>query len=388
MYTQQAARMLAGRGHEVEVFTCGKTSSVAEEQALIHRIPAYDRRSFHTNILDAFRQRHREQAFDIVEGPEYMADTFSIRQAFPALPHAIRLHTPTFLVSRLFRGRVTLPQKLRFYGGGLLRGRLPKAFWRYDKAGDPEYQLARSVPFLLHPSKDIARIVQREWDIPSEHFIHLPYTFQPSQALLDISPEARAGKEVRILFLGRLEKRKGVLTLLEVIPAICRKYPHARFVFTGRGSDMQAFLTEKLAAHREQLEFTGEAPYADIPQHLAKADICLFPSLWENFPNVCLEAMSAGRAIVGSKNGGMRDMLEAPSCGLLIDPDKPATIVEALSTFLDNPERRKTFGERARQVVLKRYNADVIGVQTEAVYQKIISHLHDKGNSTILGERT
>lgn len=388
MYTQQAARMLAGRGHEVEVFTCGKSSSVAEERALIHRIPAYDRRSFHVSILSFFRERHQERPFDIVEGPEYMADTLSIRQAFPELPHAIRLHTPSFLVGRLFRGRVTLPQKLRFYGGGLLRGKLPKPFWRYDKAGDPEYQLARSVPFLLHPSKDIAAIVQREWDIPGECFIHLPHPFQPSQALLDIPAVARAGQDVRILFLGRLEKRKGVLSLLEVIPAICRKYPRARFVFTGRGPGMQALLTEKLAAYRAQLEFTGEAPYNDIPQHLANADICLFPSLWENFPNVCLEAMSAGRAIVGSKNGGMRDMLEAPPCGLLIDPDKPATIAEALSTFLENPEMRETFGERARQIVLERYNADVIGAKTEAVYQKIISHLHDKVNSTILGERT
>lgn len=372
VYTQQAACMLAGRGHAVEVFTCGRSSSVAEAQALIHRIPSAGRRLFHADILGVFRERHQERPFDIVEGPEYMADTLSIRQALPELPHAIRLHTPTFLVNSLFRGRVTLPQKLRFYGGGLLRGKLPKPFWKYEKAGDPEYQLARSVPFLLHPSKDIATVVQREWDIPGERFIHLPNPFQPPQALLDIPAAAKAGQEVRILFLGRLEKRKGVLTLLEVIPVICRKYPQARFVFTGRGSDMQVFLSEKLAAWDDRLEFTGEIPHDQIPQQLAKADICLFPSLWENFPNVCLEAMAAGRAIIGSKNGGMRDMLEAPPCGLLIDPERPATIVEALSTFLDNPGMRETFGERARQVVLERYNAGVIGAQTEAVYQKII----------------
>ena len=63
----------------------------------------------------------------------------------------------------------------------------------------------------------------------------------------------------------------------------------------------------------------------------AKVAVCVFPSIWENFPNVCLEAMSAGRGIAASWNGGMAEMLDAGHCGLPFPPNSPQRLAQAVS---------------------------------------------------------
>ncbi|MBK6621202.1 MAG: glycosyltransferase family 4 protein [Saprospirales bacterium] len=84
--------------------------------------------------------------------------------------------------------------------------------------------------------------------------------------------------------------------------------------------------------------------------------------------------MSAGRAVIGSKNGGMAEMLGEEECGLLIDPDKPKTIVAALKKMIENPQLRYRFGQLAREKVLREYSWDRIGARTEEVYSTIIDH--------------
>lgn len=384
-YTQQAARMLEARGHSVEVFAGAlvETTSTQEGEIALHRVFSPSRAYFPDKVFEVFRQRHSASPFDIIEGPEFMADSFAIRTRFPDVPHVIKLHTPSFLLGKLFLGNVGLVQKVRFILGGLMRGKLPQPYWRYEKNKDREYQLTQSVPYILHPSMELGGIVSKEWNIPLDRFIHLPNPFVPDQNYLNIQIWNSESEYLRITFIGKLEKRKGIFPLIEAIPEVIRRHPKVRFRFIGQahpspeqGLDMETYIKKRLHRFVSQLEFTGPLSYNEIPKHLAQTDICIFPSLWENFPNVCLEAMSAGRAIVGSKNGGMRDMLEDPECGLLIDPEKPNTIIEALSTFIENPGMRKSFGEKARQVILDRYNTDVIGAQTEAVYQKIIDHWH------------
>lgn len=382
-YTKQAAHMLAGRGHSVEVFTGAleSSSSTKEGEVLLHRVFSPTRLAFRNAVAVVFDRRHSHQAFDIIEGPEYMADSATIRENHPDTPHVIKLHTPEFLLGRLFRDNVSIAKKMRFIFGGLIRGQNPKPFWVYEKSSDPEYHLTRSVPYILHPSKELGTIVSREWDLPMDRFIHLPYPFQPDPAFLEI-PCGESGSEFpRITFIGKLEKRKGIFPFMHAIPQIAKKHPHIRFRFLGHshpspvlGLDMEGYLKKQLSSFQDRLEFTGPIPYHEIPQHLAETDICVFPSLWENFPNVCLEAMSAGRAVVGSKNGGMADMLGENEFGLLIDPKKPESIVAAIKLLIESPELRYRFGHSARENVLTTYSYDKIGHWTEKVYSNIINN--------------
>lgn len=380
-YTEQAARMLKKRGHSVEVFagSLEKTYSIQEGGVLLHRVFTKNRASFSDNIFEIFSKRHSANPFEIIEGPEFMADSFTIRNRFPDVPHVIKLHTPSFLLYKLFLGDVGLARKARFLLGGLIRGKFSRPYWKYDKAEDPEYQLTQSVPFILHPSKELGGIVSKEWGIPIDHFIHLPNPFHPSPEFLDIQIRRPDSEYLRITFIGKLEKRKGIFLLMDVIPEVVSKHPHVKFRFIGQAHpspeadlDMEGYMKKRLHRFESHLEFTGPLPYNEIPKRLAETDICIFPSLWENQPNVCMEAMSAGRAVIGSKNGGMADMLGNDECGLLVDPYRPETIVTAIEKLIENPELRMQLGRSAREKILRNYSYESIGALTEEVYSMII----------------
>jgi glycosyltransferase involved in cell wall biosynthesis len=167
--------------------------------------------------------------------------------------------------------------------------------------------------------------------------------------------------------------------LAQAIPLVLKSCPNAKFRFVGRSQaspnpnlNMRQYLSEILHKNLSAIEFVDNVPYDDIPYYLSQTDICAFPSIWENFPNVCLEAMSAGRGIVASRYGGMKDMLDAPISGVLVEPQKPQQLANAIIKLLKNPELRIKLGENARQKVLQEYNTNRIGNLQELSYIRAI----------------
>jgi glycosyltransferase involved in cell wall biosynthesis len=110
----------------------------------------------------------------------------------------------------------------------------------------------------------------------------------------------------------------------------------------------------------------------------AGVDLCVFPSLWENFPNVCLEAMSAARAVIGSSAGGMSEMLDHGRVGRLIAPGDSAALAREIIDLLKAPAERLRLGEMARKRVLEAYNENVIGELMEALYREAIQRKREK----------
>jgi len=184
--------------------------------------------------------------------------------------------------------------------------------------------------------------------------------------------------------------RKGVLELAAAIPKILRHHPKTQFRFVGAawpspvpGLDMEQYLLQRLHRHRGQLEFTGAVPLTAIPQLLAETDICVFPSRWENFPGVCLEAMAAARGIVGSTAGGMVEMLDQGAVGRLVNPQNPQAIATAVGELLHDPTRRMRLGHAARERILTHYNRATIGQLQEQIYREAIArHPQRQGQKT------
>ena len=150
---------------------------------------------------------------------------------------------------------------------------------------------------FVSPSLELGNILIRKWGLDKTKISHVPYPYVPSEKLLKISVETHTNI---ITFIGRLEMRKGVLDLARAIPLILRHYPDAKFRFVGsaehspqRNLDMRQYLERMLQNNSRLVEFISHVPFDAIPNVLAETDICVFPSLWENFPCVCLEAMAA-----------------------------------------------------------------------------------------------
>src|SRR5690606_4637770 len=94
---------------------------------------------------------------------------------------------------------------------------------------------------------------------------------------------------------------------------------------------------------------------------------------WENFPNVCLEAMAAGRAVIGSNAGGMSDMIEDEKHGILCNPNNSDDLAQKIIYFIENPNQRYEKGLSARKKILEAYNQKVIYDKTISFYKDIIN---------------
>ena len=340
---------------------------------------------FSESIASIFAERHQSIQFDVVEGPEFCACARGAVARVPDIPLIVRLHTPTFLVSKINFVSLSFSGKVRWIVGALRRGETPKPFprWKYNPVDDIERLHTLEADEISTPSKSLGEQLVAAWSLPNDRVVNIPSPYVPSQELLDISIETHTNV---VTFIGRLEIRKGVLDLANAIPSILKQCPSAKFRFVGpslpsprKNLNMREYLEERLKDYLESLEFTGGVSPDSIPVLLATTDICVFPSRWENFPNVCLEAMAAGRGVVGSSAGGMAEMLDGRKTGRLVPPNNPKKISQAVVELLKNPRLRMQIGQAARDRVLSEYNIERIGSLQEASYKRAIEHRHFLG---------
>src|SRR5919198_6512932 len=177
-----------------------------------------------------------------------------------------------------------------------------------------------------------------------------------------------------VLFVGRLEPRKGLAYLVRAFLRLKPAFPRLRLLIVGRDRRHQQ---EKLMAMvpprlRPDLLFVGAVPQRDLPSYYASADVFCAPSLGgESFGIVLVEAMAVGLPVVCSDIGGYRDLVRDDHEGLLVPPRDPEALAEALGVLLDNPARRAALAEVACQTA-SRYAPDVVAGQVVEVYQSLL----------------
>jgi glycogen synthase len=376
-YVQQAARMLHARGHDVEVF-CGSLTrdAVLETDGIrIHRVHVDKRPEFAERVVSGFVQRHRGAPFDVMEAPDYDGDARFVAEQTPDLAYVVRLHTPAYLAATL---NDISAASFQFLTGDTDDSSLaPLPLPNYERERDAAYHHVLRADGITAPSHAIRDVVCRDWRISPERIDVYPNVYQPAPALtaLPLNVSTR-----QVTYLGRLEHRKGVVTLAHAIPTILQHAADVRFRFVGRALvspdpslDMREYLRRLLAPFAHAVSLEMPVPLDNVPAILGDAEVCVFPSLWENFPGVCLEAMAAGRGIVGSRAGGMAEMLQEET-GLLVAPNNPQQIAQAVLHLLAHSDERRQMGERARARLLAVYGATQVAPQQEASYLRAIRH--------------
>jgi glycosyltransferase involved in cell wall biosynthesis len=316
--------------------------------------------------------------FDVVESPDYFADGRAIRAAFPDLPHVVKMHTPLELLHELAVCPGSAVGGWRFHVRQfqaalqkISRGKRPSP-WQGFHPDIPirshwekiERENARGADLVVSPSNSLRDWVVARWGIPREKTAVVPYPYEPVPELLKCPPGS-GGKTVG--YFGRLEHRKGMRLLAEMVPMVLEAVPEAKFRLVGGTSEhpgrlepYRDYLQRKWRKYADSITFVGRVPLSQIPNEFSKVGVCVFPSLWENFPNVCLEAMAAGRVVVGSSRGGMADMIESGENGVLASPDSPKEFAEALIELVNNSQRRESMGLIARKTILEKYNFQLI----------------------------
>jgi glycosyltransferase involved in cell wall biosynthesis len=185
--------------------------------------------------------------------------------------------------------------------------------------------------------------------------------------------------ELMILFLGRLVGVKGVDRLIMAMPHVLQKNPKAKLVIVGLG-DLQDYLINLVKTMRLQdwvklnYKFVSEE---ERILHYAASDVVVFPSLYEPFGIVVLEAMSMERPVVVGATGvsGMREVVICcgdEQSGFHINPNNPADIAWGINSALESPEKRKWLGKNGRKRVLEEFTWDKIAEKTIELYEQIL----------------
>jgi len=110
----------------------------------------------------------------------------------------------------------------------------------------------------------------------------------------------------------------------------------------------------------------------DVAGVLSDSDLACFPSRWESCPYAVIEAMSAGLPVVGTDVDGIRDLVEHGVTGLLVAPDDPRALAEALDALSHDPEARRRMGEAARAAA-SRLTVERMCAETTAVYTRALA---------------
>jgi glycogen synthase len=160
--------------------------------------------------------------------------------------------------------------------------------------------------------------------------------------------------DIIILFIGRLEPVKGVIELVSAMTKVVEKHPRAKLLVIGKGSleDHLRSVSEKYGFLSLVTDFIDQEAKA---YHYALADLCVFPSLYEPFGIVALEAAAMGKAAVVGASGvsGLREIVKNPGAdrptGVHVNPREPSDIAWGINLALEDPNKLKAWGNNARE---------------------------------------
>jgi glycosyltransferase involved in cell wall biosynthesis len=366
-YTYHIAHLFGRQGIDVEVICASQHRSGAEkiETVTIVRIQCENPDAFYRASPRVLLDRNRLKPFDLVEVPEYGAGGLHLKNVLN-IPLVIKLHTPAFLVKEINNV---------YYDHTPLRRVVNTFKKKYAKESDPEYRAVMQADFILSPSLSLKGIIENRWK-PAKEIIHAPNPFSAGEAFLRIPVQTDSNV---VLYTGRLETRKGVWNLAKAIPQVLEKVPDATFIFVGsddkgpfRETSMKKRMLHEIGNNASQVRFVDRVPMDELLDFMHQAAVCVYPSLWENFPNVCLEAMAAGRAVAGSRQGGMADMLSDVPGAMLVDPHSVPDIAAALVHLLLHPEERIITAQAGREKIKHYYNGKLVS-ELIALYRSFIN---------------
>ena len=392
MWTEALARSLAGRGHEVTVIARATAADHALPQASVafeaqdgcgvwvHRIvgaPA-TRPVRRERLLDGLPASVADPAlaaaaevaridprrrFDLVMGPLWDVEPIAVL-AQGAWPVAVSLHTASVQMGA-YKPEWT--------------GRYRRT--HVEPVVAAERRLLALAPHVLANSRAAAADIADALGLPdlAARAAVIPHGL-PDLALGVVRSLPKAGG-VRILFVGRLELRKGIDVLLEAAPAILGTAPEAELTIVGEdvtASDQPCLRTLFHRRHAgapwlRRLRFEGAVSRRTLLDHYAACDVAVIPSRYESFGLTALEAMIFGKPCVASRAGGLAEVVLGDRTGLLVRPGDAADLAAAVLTLVRDPAMRRGMGAAGRARYEALFTAERMAANYEAWSQTAVA---------------
>lgn len=251
-----------------------------------------------------------------------------------------------------------------------------------------EWEAARQAEAIITVSHAMKQdLVAHSWPEDKIHVIWNgidPAIYDPGACERADTQSLRAGYGIgeddeMILFVGRLTWVKGARNLVQAMPQVLSRHPKARLVLLGEGEEqveLQALASKLGIADKVRFRFEF-VPERQRVLHYAAADICVFPSTYEPFGIVGLEAMAMERPLVVGAKGvvGLREQV-IPSgpdqTGIHVDGNSPLDIAWGIMAALGDKERARTWGRNGRKRVLQHFTWTRVAEQTIRRYEGLV----------------
>jgi len=175
-----------------------------------------------------------------------------------------------------------------------------------------------------------------------------------------------------ILFVGRLHPVKGVDILIRAIKLLEYQLPKIFLYIAGTGPlEKELFQLVKELEIEDRVKFLGFIPPEELPIYYNSADICVFPSIYEPFSLVTIEAMASGKPVIASKVGGLAEIIKDGDNGILVEPNNPDTLAYAINKVWEDKNLYSYLSQNALHSS-KSYDWENIARQYLELYKELI----------------
>ncbi len=326
----------------------------------------------------------------LVAQPQGRVVAEAIDRGFDATPLRMRNHLDLVAALRLvhrFRSLrvdlVHLHSSRAAWLGGLaaaVAGRPALAAWRLDRPIQPGPRTGMLLGRLLDRNVAVSPAVAarlREGGAPADRTRVIWDAVDPSRIRAARDRDAvRAALGVAsddpvVLCIARLVKAKGVDVLIEAVARLAGLHPSLVLCIAGSGPERAALdgRSRRLGVG-DRVRFLGER--SDVGDLLAACDLFTHPSRSEGLGVAVLEAMCAGRAVVASAVGGLRDLIEDGRCGVLVPPGDSEALAAAIGELLADPARRERLASAACERVGERHSPGPMIQAYERLYRSLL----------------
>jgi glycogen(starch) synthase len=371
IYTQEISRSLSQLGHKIFVITEAKDkegtfheNGVCVMRVRPARLPVFfflrdrikmtvERLEYSYAVSRRLRQLMKDERIDVVESCEARAEGFWHYLFASHPPLLVKLHTPESIIFR----------------------------WNRDDAESLDFKLMEKLEeYWIFKAKRLVAITRSMRGLASNYYqfdlgnlpvIPNPFNINVFKPGL---PEKTADAAATVLYAGRLEFRKGVHVLIRAVPLVLKEFPDTKFVFVGSDCGMKLYLQKKVEEFKcgANVSFVDHVPREKLVEFYHNSTVCVMPSLWENYPYACLEAMACGKPVVASRVGGLAEIIDDNKDGVLFAPGSVLELARGITRLLKDRKFAEAVARNAARKIKERYSSTEVTRQTLASYQTLV----------------
>lgn len=336
-YINRVSRILAERGHDVHVVTLSLKDETEFERdgVMVHRVilssawrllnratrysfaTTLHWLNFSTQVYRKLKQLHRESPFDLIQYPNYSSCGL--------------LAIPLLRTTHVIRASSFGPA----WNDAAGTNRNLDLSWS-ERLEMFQYKLTRNVHA---PSQAMQRMLANVRDV---RLIRTPFYVEAQVWDSCVYDQFLKDKKY-VLYFGRFQLHKGFQILVRALPRFLQECPDAHVALVGRdmetsvASSMARFAREQCGELTERLILLENLPHSQLYPVIAGARMVVLPSLIDNLPNSCLEAMGLGKVVIGTMGTSFEEVISDSVNGFLVVPDNPDALAEKMISAWNDP---------------------------------------------------